>query len=61
MASENVMIEVSDGNPTVPRLRNVQIGDEGGRGLYLVSVLGSPPEVRRRLKGGAEVSVLLAR
>ena len=34
---------------------------ESGRGLYLVSVLGSPPEVRRRPDGGAEVSVLLTR
>jgi len=32
---------------------------ESGRGLYLVSVLGSPPEVRRRPDGGAEVSVVL--
>jgi PAS domain S-box-containing protein len=33
---------------------------ESGRGLYLVSILGSTPDVRRRPHGGAEVSVLLA-
>jgi anti-sigma regulatory factor (Ser/Thr protein kinase) len=33
---------------------------ESGRGLFLVSVLGSPPVVQRRPDGGAEVRVLLA-
>jgi PAS domain S-box-containing protein len=45
--------------PPAPHLPDMLA--ESGRGLYLVSVLGSPPEVRRRPDGGAEVSVLLAR
>ena len=49
--SANVMIEVSDGNPTVPRLRNVQVGDEGGRGLHLVDELSSDWGVRTHPQG----------
>ena len=49
--SENVMIEVSDGNPTVPRLRNVQVGDEGGRGLHLVDELSTDWGVRSHPQG----------
>jgi len=49
--ADNVMIEVSDGNPTVPRLRNVQVGDEGGRGLHLVDELSSDWGVRTRPQG----------
>jgi PAS domain S-box-containing protein len=36
---ENVVCEVADGLTTVPRLRAVQNGDEGGRGLQLVDQL----------------------
>lgn len=46
-------------SPPPPHLPDIFA--ESGRGLYLVSVLGSPPEVRRRPDGGAEVSVLLTR
>ena len=49
--SANVRIEVSDGNPTVPRLRNVQVGDEGGRGLHLVDELSSDWGVRTHPQG----------
>jgi anti-sigma regulatory factor (Ser/Thr protein kinase) len=47
----NVMVEVSDGNPTVPRLRNVQVGDEGGRGLHLVDELSADWGVRSHPQG----------
>ena len=47
----NVMVEVSDGNPTVPRLRNVQVGDEGGRGLHLVDELSADWGVRTHPQG----------
>jgi len=47
----SVMIEVSDGNPTVPRLRNVQVGDEGGRGLHLVDELSNDWGVRSHPQG----------
>ena len=47
----SVMVEVSDGNPTVPRLRNVQVGDEGGRGLHLVDELSADWGVRSRPQG----------
>lgn len=49
--SASVMIEVSDGNPTVPRLRNVHIGDEGGRGLHLVAELCADWGVRTHPQG----------
>lgn len=49
--AHSVMVEVSDGNPTVPRLRNVQFGDEGGRGLHLVDELSSDWGVRSRPQG----------
>ena len=45
--------------PPPPRLPDEF--SESGRGLFLVSVLGSRPDVRRRPDGGAEVRVLLAR
>jgi anti-sigma regulatory factor (Ser/Thr protein kinase) len=47
----NIMVEVSDGNPTVPRLRNVQVGDEGGRGLHLVDELSADWGVRTHPQG----------
>ena len=47
----NIMVEVSDGNPTVPRLRNVQVGDEGGRGLHLVDELSTDWGVRTHPQG----------
>jgi anti-sigma regulatory factor (Ser/Thr protein kinase) len=49
--AHSVMVEVSDGNPTVPRLRTAQAGDEGGRGLHLVDELSSDWGVRSRPQG----------
>jgi anti-sigma regulatory factor (Ser/Thr protein kinase) len=49
--AHSVMVEVSDGNPTVPRLRNVQVGDEGGRGLHLVDELSADWGVRSHPQG----------
>ncbi|HEX4787740.1 MAG TPA: ATP-binding SpoIIE family protein phosphatase [Actinospica sp.] len=49
--ARNVMVEVSDGNPTVPRLRHVQVGDEGGRGLHLVDELSADWGVRSNPQG----------
>ena len=49
--AEHVMVEVSDGNPTVPKLRNVQVGDEGGRGLHLVDELSTDWGVRSHPQG----------
>lgn len=50
--SISVLVEVSDGNPTVPRLRSVTPGDdEGGRGLHLVDELAADWGVRGRPQG----------
>lgn len=49
--ARSVMVEVSDGNPTVPRLRHVQVGDEGGRGLHLVDELSADWGVRSHPQG----------
>jgi anti-sigma regulatory factor (Ser/Thr protein kinase) len=49
--AHNVLVEVSDGNPTVPRLRTAHTGDEGGRGLHLVDELSSDWGVRSRPQG----------
>jgi anti-sigma regulatory factor (Ser/Thr protein kinase) len=49
--ARNLMVEVSDGNPTVPRLRHVQVGDEGGRGLHLVDELSADWGVRSHPQG----------
>jgi len=49
--ADSVTVEVSDGNPTVPRLRNVQVGDEGGRGLHLVDELSADWGVHSRTQG----------
>ena len=49
--AHNVLVEVSDGNPTVPRLRTATTGDEGGRGLHLVDELSSDWGVRSRPQG----------
>jgi len=50
--SISVLVEVSDGNPTVPRLRTVTpFDDEGGRGLHLVDELAADWGVRGRQQG----------
>ena len=50
--SISVLVEVSDGNPTVPRLRSVTpFDDEGGRGLHLVDELSADWGVRGRPQG----------
>lgn len=50
--SITVLVEVSDGNPTVPRLRSVTpFDDEGGRGLHLVDELAADWGVRGRPQG----------
>ncbi|MFE3601276.1 ATP-binding protein [Streptomyces sp. NPDC059142] len=33
------VIEVSDGSPICPKLRNAELDDEGGRGLFLVECM----------------------
>ena len=37
LLDRNLIIEVSDGSSTSPRLRRAKATDEGGRGLFLVA------------------------